>query len=279
MVRGRAWGMAALAVMVVAAAGCGSEEEAPIGTQPPIVTPTFATVKPAADCSGSDLVLPPVSGDEGVSLEASTDDTGTSLLLKNTGSLSVLVIPDAEWTTRVIAAPHANPTDAASKAALAAVAGAGGLQAVTELPPGIPQSQVFIVPPEWAVCGLTDDVRNVASLRYLRDKTTSAEYFVAKGLADQVLARFTPPAKKTSQTLLNCAKGTQQLLKERADLEDVALYAELLNTEGACRSSVKALLSNDERATQQTSSRILNLLERAPRLLENTRLFLALAHR
>jgi len=212
-------------------------------------------------------------------LEASTDDTGTSLLLKNTGSLSVLVIPDAGWTTRVTIAPHANPTDAASKAALAAVAGAGGLQTVTELPPGIPQSQVFIVPPDWAVCGLTDNVQNVASLRYLRDKATSAEYFVAKGLADQVIARSMPPAKKTSQTLLNCAKGTQQLLKERADLQDVALYAELLNTESACRSSFKALLSNDERATQQTSSRLLNLLERAPRLLENTRLFLALAHR
>ena len=276
--RGRAWVMTAVAIMVVAA-GCASEEDPPVGEQPPIVMPTFATVKAAVDCSGSDLVLPPVSGDEGVLLEASTDDTGTSLLLKNTGSLSVLVIPDAGWTTRVTTAPHANPTDAASKAALAAVAGAGGLQTVTELPPGIPQSQVFIVPPDWAVCGLTDNVQNVASLRYLRDKATSAEYFVAKGLADQVIARSMPPAKKTSQTLLNCAKGTQQLLKERADLQDVALYAELLNTESACRSSFKALLSNDERATQQTSSRLLNLLERAPRLLENTRLFLALAHR
>jgi hypothetical protein len=48
-------------------------------------------------------------------LEASTDDTGTSLLLKNTGSLSVLVIPDAGWTTRVTTAPHANPTDPSSR--------------------------------------------------------------------------------------------------------------------------------------------------------------------
>ena len=279
MMRGRGLGISAAVMVIVAAAGCASEAEPPVAEPPPIVTPTFSTLKPAADCSKSDVELPPVSGDEGVLLAASTDDTGTSLLLKNTGSLSVLVIPDSAWTTRVTAAPYANPSDAASKAALSAVTRAGGLQAVRELPTGIPLSQVFIVPPQWAVCGLTDDVSKVASLRYLRDKTTSAEYFVAKGLADQVISRFTPPAKKTSQTLLNCAKGTQQLLKERGGLRDIELYAELLSTEGACRSSFKALLSNDERATQQTSSRILNLLERAPRLLENTRLLLALAHR
>jgi hypothetical protein len=277
MVLGRAWVITAVLVVVAAAAGCAGEEEAPVGEPSLIVTPTSSPLEPATDCLGSDIELGPVAGMDGVRLEASTDETGTSLLLKNTGSLSVLVIPDAYWRTRLTEAPHANPTDAASTAALAAVARAGGLTAVTQLPARIPLTQVFIVPPQWAVCGLTDDVREVASVRYLRDKTTSAEYFVAKSLADQLVSRATPASQKTGQTLLSCAKGTQRLLKERIELRDIELYAELLQTETACRSSVKTLLSNDERATQRTSSRILNLLERAPRLLENTKLFLALA--
>jgi hypothetical protein len=279
MMRGRAWGITAVLTVVLAAAGCGRETEVPAGEATPIRTPTYSPLKPATDCTGSDIELAPVSGMDGVRLEASTDQTGTSLLLRNTGSLSVLVVPDAYWRTRLTSAPYANPTDAASNAALAAVTRAGGLTAVTELPARIPLGQVFIVPPQWAVCGLTDDVREVATVRYLRDKTTSAEYFVAKGLADQLYARFTSLPQKTGQTLISCAKGMQQILKERIDLADIELYAQLLSTETTCRASFKALLSNDERATQQTSTRLLNLLERTPRLLENTRLFLALAQR
>lgn len=265
--------------MVLAAASCGPEADTPVAEPTPIVVPTFTTLKPAADCSGSDLELPAVAGDEGVLLEASTDDSGTSLLLKNTGNLSVLVVPDADWSTRVTTAPSANPTDAASRAALIAVTRAGGLQTVRELPVGIPQSQVFIVPPQWAVCGLTDDVGKVAGLRYLREKTTSAEYFLVKALADQAYARSKPSAQKVNRTLLTCARGTQQLLKEQPDLPDIELYAQVLDRESACRTSFKALLSTSERITQQTVTRLLNLLERSPRLLENSTLLEALAHR
>lgn len=276
----RALGLAAALVMVLAVTSCGQDAEPPSAEPPPIVIPTYGTAKPAADCSQSDLKLPAVAGDEGVVLEASTDDTGTSLLLKNTGNLSVLVVPDPDWSTRVTTAPLANPTDAASKAALIAVTRAGGLQTVRELPVGMPQSQVFIVPPQWAVCGLTDDVSKVAGLRYLREKTTSAEYFLVKALADQAYARSKPPsAQKLNRTLLTCARGTQQLLKESPDLPDIELYAQVLDRESACRTSFKSLLSISERTTQQTVTRLLNLLERAPRLLENTTLLQALAHR
>ena len=44
---------------------------------------------------------------DGVLLDASTDPTRSSLLLKNTGSLSVIVIPDACLRTRLVAAPYA----------------------------------------------------------------------------------------------------------------------------------------------------------------------------
>ena len=191
----------------------------------------------------------------------------------------MLVVPDADWSTRVTTAPSANPTDAASRAALIAVTRAGGLQTVRELPVGIPQSQVFIVPPQWAVCGLTDDVGKVAGLRYLREKTTSAEYFLVKALADQAYAGSKPSAQKVNRTLLTCARGTQQLLKEQPDLPDIELYAQVLDRESACRTSFKALLSTSERTTQQTVTRLLNLLERSPRLLENSTLLEALAHR
>ncbi|MFI7063105.1 hypothetical protein ACIBL3_19135 [Kribbella sp. NPDC050124] len=274
----RALGFVAALIMVLAVAGCGQEEE-PTSAEPlPIAVPTFSTLKPAVDCAGSDLKLPAVAGDEGVLLEASTDDSGTSLLLKNTGNLSVLVVPDADWSTRVTSAPTANPTDAASKAALIAVTRAGGLQSVHELPVGIPLSQVFIVPPQWAVCGLTDDAGKVAGLRFLREKSTSAEYFLVKALADQAYAGSKPSAQKLNRTLLTCARGTQQLLKEHPDLPDIELYAQVLDRESDCRTSFKSVLSLNERTTQQTVTRLLNLLERSPRLLENTTLHQAFAH-
>lgn len=270
----RALWLSAAVILVVA--GCGSEEEPSEADSAPIVVPTFSTAaKPAADCFRSDLTLPVIASDEGVVLEASTDDTGTSLLLKNAGTMTVLVIPDEDWSTRVTTAPHANPTDAASKAALVAVNRAGGLQSVEELPVGIPASQVFVVPPQWAICGLTDDASKVASLRYLRDRTTSAEYFVTKGLADQLLAR----KKQPNQTLLRCARETQQLLKTRPDLQDLALYTELLTKETGCRSSLKALLSDSERTTEQTSTRVLDSLQLAPSLPKNPQPAQAFAHR
>ncbi|MFI6829539.1 hypothetical protein ACIBG5_20775 [Kribbella sp. NPDC050241] len=232
-----------------------------------------APLRPAADCSKSDVPLEPASAMDGVRLDASTDATQTSLLLKNTGLLSVVVIPDESWTTRLMVARHGNPTDPASVAALAAVIGSGSLSAVSALPTGFPASQAVIVPPGWAVCALSDDVREPASVRYLRDKASSAEYFVVKGLADQLVSR----TRTSGATLLECAKSTLQLLKERPDLGDIQLYAEVLGAESDCRASYKALLSNDERAAQRTSTTVLNLLERTPQLLETTRLFAALA--
>lgn len=273
----RAWTLVGVAVLGLVA-GCSSAvgaDESGGDTVTPLVSPPSkpAALRPAANCFKSDVPLEPASAMDGVRLDASTDVTQTSLLLKNTGLLSVVVIPDEGWTTRLTAARHANPTDPASVAALAAVVGSGSLGAVTELPTGFPFSQAVIVPPGWAVCALSDDVREAASVRYLRDKTSSAEYFVVKGLADQLVSH----TKRPGTTLLECAKSTLQLLKERPDLGDIQLYAEVLGAESACRASYKALLSNDERAAQRTSTTVLNLLERTPQLLETTRLFAALA--
>lgn len=244
---------------------------------PSIVVPTEQPVlKPATDCSKSTVQLAPETDVDGVQLEISTDPSLTSLLLKNTGSLSVLVVPDSNFTTRLIAAPYASPKDDASKAALGATAATGNTDVDRGLPAYVPRSQVFVVPPQWAVCGLTDDLRRTAAVRYLRDKRSSAEYFVTKGLADQLMSQFAAP--KVRPTLDRCAKGTLQVLKERKDLLGVELYAEILGTDSTCRAGYKALLGNDERATQRTDTAVLNLLERTARLLETSKLFEALAH-
>ncbi|MET7280143.1 hypothetical protein ABZS29_18050 [Kribbella sp. NPDC005582] len=278
--------MVALVILALGAAGCSSavgseyvgEDVPPTPTQEPATTskkPTTAR-KAAVDCTQSTRRLPAATAADGVRLEAATDATRTTLLLKNTGNLAVIVVPDAEWNTRVLPAPFASPTDIAAKTAQAAVAGSGILSPQIKLPGNVPSSQALIVPPGWAVCGLTDDAGELAGLRYLREKTASAEYFVLKALADQAVAVKTPPAKTFAAGLLRCGKATRLLLKERVDLEDIEFYAELLRTGSPCQLAFESLLPSEataERAMAQALSR----LERVPHLLENTPLYEAQA--
>ncbi|MGW6282962.1 hypothetical protein [Kribbella sp. NPDC055071] len=277
-VRSRAFMPLVVLIVMVTAVACSKAEGAdyPGGSTvsaPPIIlskTPS-AALKPAKDCSQSTKQLTPISEMEGVRLTISTDPAGTSLLLKNTGSQSVVVIPDANFRTRLIAAPYANPTDQASRAALLAVNSSGSLTTVHEIPAFVPAAQVVILPPLWAVCALTDVLTETASVRYLRDKPTSAEYYVTKGLADQLIRKFT--AKSLRPTLVACAKATLDLLKGAPDITDVELYADILGSDSACRAQYKALLKDDEQATQQIDTTVLNQLQRTPRLVGNTRLF------
>ena len=118
------------------------------------------------------------------------------------------------------------------------------------------------MPPQWAVCALTDDVRaGPPAVRYLRDKVSSAEYFVAKGLADQLLSRFAVEQGQ-SDADHGARRPLCRVLKAHPDLADVELYAEILGAESTCRAGYKALLGNDERATERTGTAVLNLLER-----------------
>ncbi|WP_405060015.1 hypothetical protein OG474_45810 [Kribbella sp. NBC_01505] len=237
------------------------------GTKKPAATP-----KAAADCSKSTRRLPAVTAVDGIRLEAATDSSRTSLLLKNTGNLAVIVVPDAKWSTRVVAAPFASPPDAASKTALKAVANSGILSPQTQLPGNVPASQALIVPPGWAVCGLSDSPGEVAGLRYLRDKTASAEYFVLKALADQAIAVKTPASQTFYAGLLRCGKATRQLLKERVDLQDIEFYAELLRTGSPCQLAFRTLVPT-EAGSQRAMAQALSRLERVPHLQENTPLF------
>lgn len=255
-------------------AGCSSDGGTSV---PPEVSPspsvavprTQAALKPATDCTRSTEKLPTESETDGVQLTVRTDPSRTSLLMKNTGSLSVVVIPDPNFTTRLVAAPHANPKDPASRAALIAVNNSGAK--VPDIPPYVPQTQVVTLPPKWALCALTDNVKESASVRYLQDRQSSAEYFVTKALADQLLTANS--SARTQPTLVRCAKSTLGVLKTHPEMSDIELYVEILSPRSACRTGYKALLRGDANATEQLEATVIGRLGGAPRLLANSRLY------
>ncbi|MGZ0153090.1 hypothetical protein ACXJJ3_38935 [Kribbella sp. WER1] len=270
VVRGRA--ILPWVVLVVAGCSAAQGSDVPAPASPSIVVPvTSAVRKPATDCAEATEPLPAASEADGVQLTASTDPSRTSLLLKNTGSMTVVVLPDADFSSRLIAAPTAmNPKDAASRYALLAVntSGAGELPAV---PTYAPKSQVVTVPPQWAICALTDNLQETASVRYLQDRTSSAEYFVSKALADQLLLKVS--AQRSRQTLIRCARSTQTTVKASPDVPDIELYAEILGAGSPCRGGYQALLHGDDRAAGQLGAAVLSRLGSVPRLIPNSPLY------
>lgn len=263
-------------IVLVAVAGCSAAEgsDTPASAPAPGVTPsvvvprTVPARKAATSCARSTEPLAPAADTDGVELTLSTDPSRTSLLLKNTGGLTVVVLPDADFGSRLIAAPAADPKDAASRAALVAVnAGGGELPGV---PAYVPRTQVIRVPPQWAICALSDDVKEIASVRYLQDQASSAEYFVAKALADQLLLRNS--AARSRATLVSCARGTLNTLKANPTLQDIELYVAAVGPGSACRARYKALLHGDERGAGQLGATVLNELGNAPRLLPDSAL-------
>lgn len=274
-VRGRTFKPCAVSLLTLLVAGCsaaeGSSPAPTVQPTPSIVVPRSPTtaLKPATDCSGSTQQLPTESETDGVQLTLSTDPSRTSLLLKNSGSLSVVVIPDANFTSRLVAAPYANPQDQASRAALIAVNNSGAK--VADIPRYVPPAQVLTIPPQWALCALTDNVKETASVRYLQDRQSSAEYFLTKALADELIVGSN--SDKARPALVRCAKTTLSVLKTYPQLSDIELYVEILSPRSTCRSGYKALLGGDTGATEQLEATVIQRLGGAPRLLANSRLF------
>lgn len=263
----RGW-CAAIGLLALVAAGCGNGDGDPDSAR---------SFRPASDCASSDSLLSPASSVPGVTFSRSTDPTRTSLLMKNTGELTAVVIPDSGFTTRLTTAPYANPTDPASVAALTVVANSQFALRVPGLPAGISQDQVYVVPPGWAVCGLTDRLDTPANVRYLQDKDSSVVYFTAKSLAVPLMSYVTPIQMKTSGTLLACAEAAVQVAQGYPGRDGLDLYTAIVGDGSACRSAYKLLLSNDEQATRTVQIGALDLLERSPKLLETTRFVLALS--
>ncbi|RZT11802.1 hypothetical protein EV649_7456 [Kribbella sp. VKM Ac-2569] len=261
-----------LASLVVAGCSVAEGSGLPPTAQPTptiVASPTQASLKPATDCARSTVSLTTASETDGVQLTLSTDPSGTSLLVKNTGSLSVVVIPDANFSSHLVAAPYANPQDQASRAALIAVNNSGAK--LPGIPKYVPLTQVINVPPQWSVCALTDDVKHTATVRYLQDKPSSAEYFVTKALADQLIVRSGSSSEETRPALIRCAKTTLAVLKKFPKLSDIQVYVEILSR-STCRAGYKALVG-DTRATEQLEAAVIGRLGGAPRLLANSQLF------
>lgn len=261
-----------LSLLVVA--GCsvaeGSSPSPTVQPTPSIVLPRSPTaLRPATDCAGSTEQLPTESETGGVQLTLSTDPSRTSLLLKNTGSLSVVVIPDANFNSRLVAAPYANPQDQASRAALIAVNNSGAK--MPDIPRYVPLTQVITIPPQWAVCALTDNVEETASVRYLQDRPSSAEYFLTKALADELTVRNS--SDRVRPALGRCAKSTLIVLATHPEMSDIELYVEILSPRSLCRPGYKALLAGDADATERLEATVIGRLGGAPRLLANSRLF------
>ncbi|WP_410791715.1 hypothetical protein [Kribbella sp. C-35] len=266
----------AVVLAALVAAGCavakGSGLPSTAPPTPTIVVPrTQTSLKPATDCTQSTVPLPTEAETDGVQLTRSTDPSGTSLLLKNTGNLSVVVIPDANFSTSLEAAPYANPQDQASRAALIAVNNSGAK--LTGIPKYVPLNQVVDLPPQWALCALTDDVKQTATVRYLQDRSSTAAYFVAKALADQLIVRNGSSSDQTRPTLIRCAKSTLSVLKKYPKLSDIQVYVEILTPRYPCRAGYKDLLHGDARATEQLEAAVIGRLGGAPRLLANSQLF------
>lgn len=273
---------ALLGAMLAIAVCASCSDDEPTSDEPTIVEPTIVepTVEPLvapSSCEDSDLTLADATAPPGVTLKLSTDSTNTTLLLTNSGSLSVAVFPHQDGRTHLAAAPYANPSDAASIEALNAVASVANPNSVPEMPAGVPLDQVYFVPPGWSVCGTTGDLNQAAQVRYLRDKASSATYFATKALADQFVKFFTPKSMQRAQTLETCARETNTLLTDTPSLTNSDLYTGLITGGTACRSSFKALLGDAEEA-RSAESGALKWLKRTPQLLENSKFFIALSH-
>ncbi|MFF0345762.1 hypothetical protein [Kribbella sp. NPDC004875] len=230
---------------------------------------TEAASKPAVDCAHSDVRLPAVSDTDGVELTVRTDPSRTSLLVKNTGNLTVVVIPDANFDSRLAPSPYANPTDPASQGALAAVDGTPG-GSMPEIPSFVPGGQVITVPPGWSTCALTDNPREVASIQYFQDRTSSAEYILTRGLAEQLLAKHS--VARTRPVLDRCSKDTLNVVKLHPEMSDIELYAEILGAKSSCRAAYRGLLSADGQAADQLATTVLNRLASGPQLAPNSQL-------
>lgn len=254
-------------ILCITTAGCaGDGSTSDTGTQQPpaSLTPPRA----ATDCSSSTTPVGQTGVTQGVSASTTTDATGTSLLLKNTGQLSLVVVPAG--ATRLTEAPDASPGDEASMLALNQVARTFTPSAVPGLRVGV--NGAFVVPAEWAVCALTDQLGTPAGVEFLSDKASTAKYTLAKAVFDFAEGRLTPPQLARQESFTACVQGVDTVLRTRPELNGFDLYAETVGTGFSCRSIAQLASNSDAPAAE---SRLLALLKKSPTLIENGRLVAA----
>jgi len=248
----------------------GSPTSAPATDSGP---PTEITITPspadtvASDCSAASTPVP-VTGV--LPLGAFTDSTRTALLVKNTGLLTLLIVPGNTAST-LDAASYADPTDLPDTLALDAVAHADLPSNDPYWPPTVPLDQVYIVPPQWAVCALVPTAGEDARINASEDKFASAAYFTAQKLAlsAQDYLTLTPDVLKQGQAFITCAQGTVSLLDQNKDENEDQLYSSAIETGSACHTGYQTLFADDETDLPKASDEAIDLLDKTPKLIED----------
>lgn len=265
-------GLACLTLVVGATSACGSGPPPDSGPSPETSSQAPSAPPPPkipTDCAGSSVALQPAPTPPGVSLELSTDPTGSSLLVRNTGDLTVLMAA-GDQSTLLLTAPHANTTDAASIAALNAVANDGVTRTVDGAAPGA----VFVVPPQFAVCALSS-AGGPPAVRYQQDRAASASYVVAKSLHERLDALAVPPGQRRAASLIACARTAEDLTALTEPGDDAALYASLLSGGSSCRQAYRQLFVAEAQASRFERT-LLTTLNEAPFLRSTSKVLTAI---
>jgi hypothetical protein len=237
----------------------------------------------ATDCSQSNVPVAVPSTIPTGTISAETDNTRTSLLIKNTGDQTLLVIPQQE--TSLQQTPSVNPTDAVDLAALKAVTQVPFLGADNNIPAGTQLSTIFIVPPQYGVCGTVAEIGEYADVSVERDKEASAMWFVAHAVAKSLYEKITTGGDEDVQALTTCASDTASLTSKYPDLSDVDLYATVMQAGASCYKSYEAVFEEKEEIVKaeedatKTREDVLDLLDRAPDLLESIHFAINLIHK
>jgi hypothetical protein len=277
-------------VCVALLTACGSDpppddssSPGPGSDLPPVTDPAATVALPPGttpgDCAGA--TVPASVSSELVGLvEASTDPSGASLLVKNTSLLTLIVVPGTDGATTLQPTPELNPGDDAHALALEALVSSNIFAADTDVPPGVPANQVYVVPPDYSVCGTTSDSGGVASVRIQRDRLASAAWRLGFSVTQKLVGLFTPAAIRSARTISTCVNGSIDLLRSRPDLSDFTFYDTALGTASTCYSGVSGLLrSAGEPAAEapETRSVLLKGLKRLPQMVEDGHFLLQLA--
>src|SRR5215470_8250702 len=223
-------------ISVNALAACGSNSPPPsrpsYSPSPPSLSlpppsPTNSSLTAATDCSQPNTDVPTSSAFPPDTYSAKTDSTRTSLLIQNTGPLTLFVT--AEENTVLQPTPDINPTDPADNLALKALVGSDVFQPYYSA--GYTAPGVYVLPPGYGVCGTVPYIYQIAKVTIWRDRDASAAWFATHSLTQALYGRLESIKlnnDKTVQAMVTCANGTVSVASSNPDWSDADLYANVM---------------------------------------------------
>jgi hypothetical protein len=272
---------------VIGLSACGPS---PSSSSPPLPPPPSSNPPPvtaATDCSQSDVELLTSAALPSGTYSAKTDRTRTSLLIQNTGSSTLIV--RAWQNTALQPTADINPADPVDAVALRGLAASNVLATDPNIPAGTPLDAIYIVPPQYGVCGTVSSIFDSPGVFIEPNRNASAAWYVAHSVAQTVydkLHSYAFKPDKNAQAMMTCARETVSLASQRPDLSDPDLYANVMQLGSNCYQSYEAVFrdaeNSDEAAAKSAHSvqeTALGLLDRAPKLLEDLRAVLDFVHR